>query len=162
MFYAMWAGLLGLLMVFFNGVLERQYNPNRALSYEPGEGGVREVTLERNRFNHYVATGAINGVETVFMLDTGASDISVPAHLAKKLGLKRGAQITYQTANGPAPGYLTELDSVSLGPIGLRGVRASINPNVSNDEVLLGMSFLKHLEFTQRGDTLTLRQYPGQ
>jgi len=24
---------------------------------------------------------------------------------------------------------------------------------------LLGMSFLKHIEFTQRGDTLTLRQY---
>lgn len=162
MFFAMWAGLLGLLMVFFDDVLERQYNPNRALGYSASDSGVREVTLERNRFNHYVATGKINGVETVFMVDTGASDISIPAHVADKLGLKRGARITYQTANGPAPGYLTRLDSVALGPIELRGVRASINPNVSHDEILLGMSFLRDLDFTQSGGTLTLRQYPRQ
>jgi aspartyl protease family protein len=41
----------------------------------------------------------------------------------------------------------------------LQQVRASINPNMQGNEVLLGMSFLKHLEFTQRGDSLTLRQY---
>jgi aspartyl protease family protein len=28
---------------------------------------------------------------------------------------------------------------------------------MAGDEVLLGMSVLKHLEFTQRGDTLVLR-----
>jgi len=42
----------------------------------------------------------------------------------------------------------------SLGPM-----TASINPAMGQQEVLLGMSFLKHLEFTQRGNTLTLRQY---
>ena len=31
---------------------------------------------------------------------------------------------------------------------------------LQTDQILLGMSFLKHIEFTQRGDTLILRQ-PG-
>ena len=44
------------------------------------------------------------------------------------------------------------------GDIALRDVRASITPGLLMDEVLLGMSFLKHIEFTQRGDTLILRQ----
>jgi len=39
-------------------------------------------------------------------------------------------------------------------------VRASINPQSSDDNILLGMTFLKHLDFAQRGDQLTLRQRP--
>ena len=93
------------------------------------------------------------------MLDTGATDISIPAGLAQELGLQRGATIYFQTANGPAAGYSTVLDSVAIGHIRLRDVRASINPNVQDLDILLGMTFLKHLEFTQRGNSLTLRQY---
>jgi aspartyl protease family protein len=51
------------------------------------------------------------------------------------------------------------LEKVSIGDISLEGVRASINPNVRDMDILLGMSFLKNLEFTQRGNTLILRQY---
>ena len=49
---------------------------------------------------------------------------------------------------------------VAIGPIELSTVKASINPNMLGNEILLGMSFLKHLELLQRGDKLTLRQYP--
>jgi len=47
-----------------------------------------------------------------------------------------------------------------MGSIKLVNVRASINPYVTGDDVLLGMSFLKYLEFTQKGTQLTIRQYP--
>ena len=157
MIIAAWLLLLALLTLFFNDRLDHQRNPNRNLN-AASETDTPSVQLQRNRFGHYVATGAINGQPVEFMLDTGASDISVPANIAKQLGLKRGTSQTYQTANGPIISYLTRLDSVSLGPITLHDLRASINPNVDNDEILLGMSFLKHLEFTQRGDTLTLRK----
>ena len=56
--------------------------------------------------------------------------------------------------------FLTRLDSISIGDIEIRDIRATINPNTDDDDILLGMTFLKHLEFTQRGNTLTLRQYP--
>ncbi|PKO62837.1 MAG: TIGR02281 family clan AA aspartic protease, partial [Betaproteobacteria bacterium HGW-Betaproteobacteria-17] len=47
--------------------------------------------------------------------------------------------------------------ALAFGPFDLRGVPASLNPGMGGDQVLLGMSVLKHLEFTQRGDTLILR-----
>jgi aspartyl protease family protein len=43
----------------------------------------------------------------------------------------------------------------------LQRVRASINPYMPDEVVLLGMSFMKHLDMTQRDGVLTLR-VPGQ
>ena len=54
------------------------------------------------------------------------------------------------TANGRIEVYSTLLREVNLG---------GINPHMPGDEVLLGMSFLKHLDFSQRSDQLLLRQY---
>ena len=54
--------------------------------------------------------------------------------------------------------YDTVADEVRLGNIVLRQVRASINPHMLGDTVLLGMSFMKNLELVQKGDTLTIRQ----
>jgi aspartyl protease family protein len=158
MVLAMWLILLGMLTLFFNNHLEKQHNPNQQVMKRELPDGEREVVLERNRYGHYVASGLINGQPVVFLLDTGATDISVPAHLAQQLGLQKGPRLTFQTANGIAYGYATRLDSVTLGNIRLTQLPASINPNVRDDEVLLGMSFLKHLEFSQKGNTLTLRQ----
>jgi aspartyl protease family protein len=154
---AMWLLVLALLTLFFQNWQEKQYNPNQKLSLTQTEDGDYELVLQRNRYGHYVANGRINGEAVVFLLDTGASDISVPGELAKRLGLKRGPAMIYQTANGSVKVYATQLASVDMGGISLQGVRASINPAMEGDEVLLGMSFLKHLDFSQRGDTLTLR-----
>lgn len=158
MLIGMWVVLLLLLTLFFNEWLEREHNPNREVRIQQNADGQREVVLKRNRYGHYVATGAINGHSVTFLLDTGATDIAIPAHLREQLGLQQGAPITFYTANGIARGYRTRVDSVRLGNIHLRDLPASLNPNVQDDEVLLGMSFLKHLEFTQRDDTLILRQ----
>ena len=63
-----------------------------------------------------------------------------------------------QTANGTTTAYATRLDSLQLGEIEVHNVKAQINPSMDSDEVLLGMSVLKHLDFNQQGDILTLRQ----
>jgi len=115
--------------------------------------------LKRNRQGHYVTTGYINGSPLEFLLDTGATDISIPAHIADKLGLKKLYPIEISTANGIAKAYGTKLKSARIGKIVLRDLKANINPNVDDDTVLLGMNFLKRIEFTQRGDTLILKQY---
>ena len=155
-----WLLALGLLTLFFNGVLDRQRNPNQSLQSQVDAQGVREVTLQRNRFGHYLASGSINGQRVEFLLDTGASDVSIPASLARRLGLRAGAPRIYQTANGPITAHATRLDELRIGDIVLHDVRASINPAVEDIGILLGMSALKQLEFTQRGNTLILRQHP--
>jgi aspartyl protease family protein len=158
MWLAMWLLVLAMLTWFFNGMLDRQRNPN-ASPESHSNGQVSEVVLQRNRQGHYVATGRINNEPVEFLLDTGATDVSVPAGLARELGLKKGARAMFETANGTVSGYMTNLDQVQLGAIALNNIRASINPGMAGHSVLLGMSFLKHLEFTQRGDQLLLRQH---
>ncbi len=153
-----WLVFLGIAVFFFGERLERQYNPNQSVQTQYSPGGQLEVVLERNRSGHYVTTGQINDLTVTFLLDTGATGVAVPPGIARQLGLKRGAPVTTRTANGTVTSYAVMLDRVSVGGIELRGVPALISPGLSMEEVLLGMSFLQHIEFTQRGNTLILRQ----
>jgi aspartyl protease family protein len=159
MTFAAWVIALALLALFFSDRLDRQRNPNQTVYSQINESGIHEVMLKRNRFGHYITSGQVNGQPVEFLLDTGASDVAIPAELAAKLGLKQGPPMQYQTANGMVTAWLTRLDSVAIGPIVLRDVPASINPGMGDMEILLGMSVLKRMEFTQRGDTLILRPY---
>lgn len=160
MYIAMWLVVLALLTLGFNHWLERERNPNRNPQGSISADGTREVTLQRGRHGHYLATGRINGQSVTFLLDTGASDVSIPGPVASRLGLERGAPRQYRTANGVVTAYMTQLQRVELGPLELTGIRASINPHMDGEEILLGMSFLRELELIQRGDSLTLRQSP--
>ena len=160
MIFAAWLLLLALVTFAFSALLERQNNPNRDLAILTEGNAPPQVVLKRNRAGHYVATGQINGHPVTFLLDTGATDVAVPAALAERLGLRKGVQVINQTANGTVVSWRTRLAEVRLGPIRLRNVRAAILPGMDGREVLLGMSFLKHLEMVQRGDTLTLRPPP--
>ncbi|MBR9827859.1 MAG: TIGR02281 family clan AA aspartic protease, partial [Oceanospirillales bacterium] len=159
MHYMTWVVLLVLLTTYFNGFVGERRNPNQHLSLV--EGGSGEVVLNRNRAGHYVAPGRINGQPVTFLLDTGATRVSVPEHLASRLGLARGVEQKTMTANGVISVYATRLDSVQLGGIELRDVPASINPFMPDDTVLLGMSFMQHLELVQRDGQLTL-SVPGR
>ncbi len=156
-----WVVFMVLVGAYFSDLLDRRNNPNQALETQYLEGGVREVSLTRSRSGHYVTSGTINGEPVVFMLDTGATGVAIPAELANKLGLRRGQRLTTRTANGTATAWATRLDRVAVGDIAIEDVFASITPGLEMDEVLLGMSFLQHIEFTQRGKTLILRQYPA-
>lgn len=146
--------ILGLGWIVFDGILEDRENPNRNLMVAPG---ATELTLKRNRAGHYLAPGRINGKEVRFLLDTGATLVSVPAHLGPHLGLKPGLRGEAVTANGTVTVRQTVIDELMLGPFMVQQVQSHLNPGMRDDEVLLGMSVLKHLEFTQRGDTLTVR-----
>lgn len=157
MLYIAWVLVLGLITWGFQGWLENARNPNRQPASVTGAGG-SEVRLLRNRYGHYHANGSINAQTVEFMLDTGATAVAVPGQLAQRLGLVRGPAMQVQTANGDATAYATRIDDLRLGDIELHNVRAHISPSMDGDQVLLGMSVLKHLDFSQQGDTLTLKQ----
>lgn len=156
MTFATWIIGLALLTLFFNNMLDKQYNPNQAPNSVNNINGI-EVKLKRNKMGHYVTNGFVNGRPVVFLLDTGATNVSVPAHLANELGLTAGARYTASTANGNVQVAATTIYELNIGDISLRDVRASLNPGMRDDEILLGMSALKQLEFTQRGEWLILR-----
>lgn len=147
-----------LLTVFFSDVLDRQRNPNRD-PYSTVQAGSVEVRLDRNRYGHYLASGTINSRPVEFLVDTGATDVVVPADTAQRLGLVRGRQGIARTANGNVTIWATNIARLTLGDIELTNVAASINPGMRDQEILLGMSAIRRVELLQRGDTLTLRQF---
>ena len=158
MIIAAWVLALGLLAFAFEHHLSSRSNPNQNLQGRVSEGGAREVVLDRNRGGHYVAPGRINGEPVTFIIDTGASDVSIPAHLGEELGLQPGASLVYRTANGRIQAHATRIETLTLGPLELHDVRASLNPAMGERDVLLGMSALESLELEQRQGRLTLRQ----
>ena len=157
MFGLMWLGVLVFLTVFFDDYLQKQFNPNEQVQSR-ANGLVTEVTLQRNRYGHYVTNGIINGHEVTFLLDTGATDVAIPETIAQELQLAYGRKGQAITANGMSDTFDTTLDAVGIGGISLNNIPAAIIPSYQSDAILLGMSFLKHIEFTQRGDTLILRK----
>lgn len=153
-----WIVLIGLLAVLFNGVLEDQYNPNRTVDTAQ-HAGLRTVSLRQDKMGHYVVGGKINAHAVEFLVDTGATTISVPQHIADRLSLKKGPSRLYSTANGSIRIRETVLDAVQIGNITVHNVRAGINPHTPDNKVLLGMSFLKNLELQQKDGILTLTQH---
>jgi len=151
-----WLSFLAMLSLGFNRYLERQTNPNQNLDFGGLTGNEAKVTLLQNRQGHYIVGGEINNYPATFILDTGATSISIPGKLAQKIGLSKGFPVRTKTANGDITVYRLSLDSVRVGPIMLRGIQAHINPHMKGDEVLLGMSFLKHLDMLQKGKEITL------
>ncbi len=147
--------LLAVMTWFFDEALDRRAHPNRALIHaEPGQ---HEVILLPDRRGHYIAPGLINGVEVTFLIDTGASHVAIPAHLAEPLGLSQGRPVQLLTAAGPVTAHATQIDAITLGGITMHRIGGSLNPAMTGDFILLGMTFLRHLDFTQQSDRLILR-----
>ncbi len=153
MLWIAWLLLLGGGWWVADHWLARQANPNQ----QPVITAQGEVVLQRNRDGHYVADGEINGRKVTFMVDTGATSVALSSRLARAINVQRGAAIQVETANGLALGYQTRLNAVRLGDIVVHDVSAVFSDGMMDDTVLLGMSFLKHVEFTQRANQLTLR-----
>lgn len=153
---AAWILAIVLLTLLFQDVLHDQHNPNATVETVVTPGGGTSVVLQRNRSGHYVASGLVNGEPVVFLVDTGATNVALPAALAQRLGIQRGAQVVSRTANGTTSGWATKLDRVAIGGLTQRDVHAVILPNLPGEEALLGMSFLKRLNMVQKGNTLIL------
>jgi aspartyl protease family protein len=156
MILAAWVSLLGLLTLMFNSWMQREANPNRVLVVSEDATGGQTVRLQRNRTGHYLAPGQINGMEVTFIVDTGATRVAMPVHVAEGAGLVKGIRGQSMTASGVADTWLTQVDNLRLGPFEMESVPAVIIPSMPGDQVLLGMSFLKYLSLKQEGDSLSI------
>ncbi|WP_176502971.1 TIGR02281 family clan AA aspartic protease [Cobetia sp. 5-11-6-3] len=156
-----WGLILGMLVWWFQGQLEERTRPNASLAGQALSQG-EPLTLTRNRSGHFVAPGEINGEPVTFLLDTGATYVSVSEALAEHLQLPRGRDARFTTANGVSHGALTTLDVVSLAGLNQREVRGAIVPGMHDEVVLLGMSFLGEFDINMRGQQMTLTPVAGR
>ncbi len=117
----------------------------------------KSITLAADARGHFAVSGTINGGHMQFLVDTGASFISIGMQDAKRLGLDlKGASMVYMsTANGTIPAYKIRLAEVNIEGIVLYGIDAVVHDNMQGF-ALLGMSFLNRMEMKRNGQTMTL------
>ncbi|MDR3054597.1 MAG: TIGR02281 family clan AA aspartic protease [Zoogloeaceae bacterium] len=117
------------------------------------------ATLTADVRGHFQTTGSINGLPVRFLVDTGASLVSMSASDAKHLGLdlSRAKTGMAMTANGVVKTYEVTLNTVKVGGITLHNVAASVSSQ-DMPYLLLGMSFLNRTKMERNGDTMTLTQ----
>lgn len=120
----------------------------------------KKVVLMADARGHFFTVGAVNGVSTRFMVDTGATTIALSSAEAKRTGVNylAGRRVMTQTANGVVPVYRVRVDTVDVGGITLTNIDAIVIEGGRLPVALLGMSFLNRMEMRRDGDTLTLIQ----
>jgi aspartyl protease family protein len=126
---------------------------------QPSGSGPATAILTADSAGHFVTTGIINGVSVRFIVDTGASLISLGASDARRIGIdvSRGQPGITNTANGQAVVSRIKLDTVRVGEIVLNNVDAMVHQQ-DMPVALLGMSFLNRMEMQRNGQTMTLKK----
>jgi clan AA aspartic protease (TIGR02281 family) len=84
-----------------------------------------------------------------FLIDTGASGVSLPASVAREIGVAvrpDTPRVTVNTANGRARYPLVKLDSVQLGAARVNGLAATVNPTMNIG--LLGGTFFNNYRYS--------------
>ena len=121
--------------------------------------GPAKVVLTADGGGHFLTTGNINGTSVKFLVDTGASNVSLGASDARRIGIdiSKGQQGFVNTANGQASVTLVKLDTVRVGEIVLNNVDALVHQQ-DMPFALLGMSFLNRMEMQRNGETMTLKK----
>ena len=129
------------------------------VAVQPSGSGPATAVLTADAAGHFVTSGVINGSSVRFIVDTGASYISLGASDARRIGIdaSRGQQGVANTANGQASVRLVKLDTVRVGEIVLNNVDALVHEQ-DIPLVLLGMSFLNRMEMQRDGQTMTLKK----
>ena len=116
------------------------------------------VVLSADTHGHFVTDGQINGVPIRFIVDTGATVVSIPAGEARRMALdfRKGQMVTINTANGTTAAYRIKLDTVRVGDVSVNNVDAVVMEAATLQAALLGMSFLSRMNMKREGDTMTL------
>ena len=115
------------------------------------------IVLPAGSGGHYMGTGAINGHPMSFVVDTGATVVSMGADMAASLGLdpKNSTAGRATTANGVVNTRIVTLNSVRVGDVTLYNVEAMVMPQAM-PVVLLGNSFLSHFQMRSDNSSLVL------
>ena len=129
--------------------------PSAAIINDKGQ-----ISINISENGHYYINSQINNTTIRFMIDTGASDISINPDDALRIGInlkELNFNKKYQTANGVVLGARTVLEEMTIGNILFSNIPVSVN-SVNMGISLLGMSFLrqcKKYEFYQNKLILT-------
>ena len=113
----------------------------------------RQVSIPRDAMMQYRSQAEINGRRVEVMVDTGANVVAMNSVQAQSLGIKylEGELSRVITAAGAVDAWMVMLDSVDVGGIRVNSVQASVIEGSHPTTILLGMTYLRHVEMKEKG-----------
>ena len=126
-----------------------------------GGGGANgsRIVLPASSGGHFMTAGAINGRSVNFMVDTGATLVSISAADALRIGLdyKKSSPVQINTANGVGRAFRVRLNTVRVGDVVVYDVDALVSEQPM-PYVLLGNSFINRFSMQREGDQMVLQK----
>jgi aspartyl protease family protein len=126
------------------------------------QAGGRSLSIPRDARGHFQTGGRIDGQRIDFMVDTGASVVTLNEKSAARFGLRPSPsdyKATVFTANGTIKAARTRIAMMEVGELIVRDVEAMVLPDEALSENLLGLSFLSRLKrFEYANGTMVLEQ----
>lgn len=144
-----WCAVMGLLYMLMTHYLK----PRQAKISASGD-----LVIARSHDGHFYTPGTINGQKVTFLVDTGASLVTVSEEFAKKSHISGGVATTFHTANGSMPGRIVEGVTVTMGPLVATNIKLGVGLAGRNqNDALLGQSFLSKFDITMEKKQMILR-----
>ena len=118
-----------------------------------------ELVIPRARDGHFYAAGSVNGKPVTFLVDTGASLVTVSEQFARVARISAGVPTVFKTANGDLSGRIVSDVPITIGPLSVSGVRIGVGlVGHEVSDALLGQSFLSKFEIVLSKEQMTLRK----
>lgn len=159
-----WAAAIGAVVGLYASGPELKLAGQRILAVlDPGRSvdlGDGRFMIARSEDAHFALQATVNGRPLRFLVDTGASVVALDRTSAESLGIRTDTlrySLRVQTASGLAQAAPITLDTIQVGDIERRNVRAVVIEGNGLGSNLLGLSFLDTLSsYDFRGDRLVL------
>jgi aspartyl protease family protein len=114
------------------------------------------INMAANR--QYITAGSINGRPVRYLVDTGANVVAINANTAKMLGLsvEDGIKVNASTASDDLQATMVMVEEMVVGDITRNNVQAIIIDGENPKDILLGMSFLQHVDISEKAGLMVL------
>lgn len=159
---AIWIAVFGVLFIAIVFYDDLRIGAKRLmLAADPEAGMVAGQTLRipMSDDGHFWIRGSVNGVETRFLIDSGATTTALSNDVTSAAGIpidESGFGAAIQTASGMVMARRVRIDHLKVGPIERSDFAAISAPEFGNMNVL-GMNFLSSLSgWGVEGRTLVL------
>lgn len=110
--------------------------------------GFGKLELQQTRDGHYFSSGTVNGSPVVFMIDTGATIVSISSEIASQAGIQKCAPRLVSTANGKVSACAATVAEITFGSFKLTNVDVNVMPDMPGS-ALLGMNVLRNFHIEQ-------------
>lgn len=122
------------------------------------EIAANRLVYRADRLGHVTLTAEVNGAPVRFLVDTGASFVSLTPDDAKAAGIDLSSLVfdrIVETGNGPVKAAFAMLRDIRIGRLDIERVPAGVIETLNQS--VLGMSFLRRLKsFAMQDGALTL------